>query len=181
MIHLFFAIYFLLCLCTQAFATENDSLLKKVNERLEMNDSNKAIDLLNAGIHKTPNDAELFSMRGPLLAQKKKYQLALNDYNKVIDLSTDKLLIANAYLNKALIESINKQKLKADKNFMKSIEVKPDFYISHLEYAKFLLKNGKTSKAICHFQKAKDFANGHTTTDHITSIDKLLQKAKSGK
>lgn len=160
-----------------------DSALKKVNDLLGINENDKAISVLNDAIKAEPKNAELYSMRGPLLASKKQLKAAMNDHNKVIDLASkckvDALTVANAYLNKGLVENRWNHSKAAESNFKKAIDTKPDFFLSHLEYAKFLMNQKKTNLAVSEFQKAKDFAQGHTTTERLNAIDKLLNEAKT--
>lgn len=174
-----------ICLCllgSPVLGQEASSALKQVNELLEINETDKAILVLNKAIHDEPENAELYSMRGPLLASKKQLKAAMNDHNKVIDLASkgkvDALTVANAYLNKALTENKWNHSKAAESNFKKAIDTRPDFFLSHLEYAKFLMNQKKTNLAVSEFQKAKDFAQGHTTTERVNAIDKLLNDAK---
>ncbi len=174
-----------ICLClfgSPVLGQEASSALKQVNELLEINETDKAILVLNKAIHDEPQNAELYSMRGPLLASKKQLKAAMNDHNKVIELASknrvDALTVANAYLNKALTENNWNHFKAAESNFKKAIETRPDFFLSHLEYAKFLMNQKKTNLAVPEFQKAKDFAQGHAATERVNAIDKLLNDAK---
>ena len=178
-------VFLSICLClfgSPVFAQETSSALKKVNELLEINETDKAVLVLNKAIKDETENAELYSMRGPLLASNKQLKAAMIDYNRVIELAAknkvDALTVANAYLNKALMESKWNHLKSADSNFKKAIDTRPDFFLPHLEYAKFLMDQKKINLAIPEFHKAKDFAQGHTTTERVNAIDKLLNDAK---
>ncbi len=179
-------VFLSICLClfgSPVLGQEASSALKQVNELLEINETDKAILVLNKAIHDEPENAELYSMRGPLLASKKQLKAAMKDHNKVIDLASkgkvDSLTVANAYLNKALVENRWNYFKAAETNFKKAIDARPDFFLPHLEYAKFLVQTKKPKLAIPEYMKAKDFAKGHTTTERLNAIDNLLNEAKT--
>ncbi len=162
---------------------DTHSTLKEVDDLLSINERDKAISVLNVGIKSDPKNPEFYSMRGPLLAEKRQFKAALNDYNSVIKLATkkDHFMLGGAYTNKALIENLWKQSKDAERDFKKAIQVDPKLPISYLEYGKFLMQENRTSEAVPHLEMAKKLMTGGASKKSLAEIDKLIEKAKTNK
>ncbi|MDX2105040.1 MAG: tetratricopeptide repeat protein [Candidatus Melainabacteria bacterium] len=80
---------------------------KRAAGLIEINQQEKAISVLSDGIAMTPRDAELYSMRGILLAFKGRIQEADADFKKAIEIDPKQ----SAKLNK-LLEDAKKKKSK---------------------------------------------------------------------
>lgn len=164
--------------------SEKIDFVKKALDLNQINDTKGAIAILDKGITEEPINAELYSLRGPLLANIGKYKEAMKDHNMVITLATDKkskLILSNAYLNRGLIEIKWNKPRKAEADFKKSLEVDPRLFITHLEWGKLLLSQDRKAEAIKHFKKAQQQMVGAASDKSLENVDKLLKKARGEK
>ncbi len=176
-----FILVTLLCISyfsSPASAAEVSPFWKKANELVDINETGKAIHVLDEGIANTPERAELYSLRGTLLANKGNYRAALEDHDKAIKLTSDKFLQAGSYMNKALVENKLKQTKNAERDFKKSLEIDPKLSIGYYEYGYFLLQHKRASEAIPFLERAKILLTGAAPKKRIDEVDKLLKKAK---
>lgn len=164
-----------------ASAAEISPHWKKANELVDINETDQAIHILNEGIVKTPESAELYSLRGTLLAGKGKFKAALKDHDKSIMLTTNKFLKAGSYMNKALVENKLKQTKNAERDFKKALEIEPKLSIGYYEYGYFLLKQKRAAEAIPVLEKAKKLLTGAAPKKRIDEVDRLLKEAKAQK
>jgi len=156
-----------------------EDFLKEASEHIVLNDSKAAIKILNKGIERFPNNVEMYSVRGPLLAQQKNYGAAIKDYDKVIELAPrrSEFIKAGAYLNKALLEKLNKKYQDADTNFKLAVLTDPWHSISYIEYGQFLIEQKRSLEALSYLEKAKILLYGHGPKSIIDRLEVLLTKA----
>ncbi len=177
------AVFTSFSICIGAAWADASPALKQVDDLLSINENDKAIAVLNKAIKKEPKNAELFSMRGPLLAEKKHFKAAVSDYNSVIQLASNKehFMLAGAYVNKALIENLWKKFRDAERDFKKAIAADPKLSIAYLEYGKFLIQSKRYSEAVSHLEMAKKLMIGGAPKKNIDEIDKLIERVESKK
>lgn len=158
--------------------TEEDYMMK-ASEFVEKNDSQGAIKALSEGIKKQPNNGDLYSMRGVHYHLIGKNEESLRDHEKSIELTKDKLCLASMYTNKAITEIALKQPENAERDFKKALEYKQPYYITHLEYGKFLLEQGEKSQGIEYLKMAKAKLAEVGPENFFDEADALLKKLSS--
>lgn len=161
--------------------TVEEDFILKASEFVLENDSHGAINALSEGIAKQPNNCDLYSMRGVHHHLVGKNEESLKDHQKAIELTTDKLRLASMYTNKAITEIALKQPANAEHDFKKALEFKQPYYITHLEYGKFLLDQGKRDLAIEYLTTAKNKLAEVGPENFYAEADALLKKMKEAK
>lgn len=161
----------------KAVTVEDDYILK-ASEFVQQKDSHGAINALSEGISKQPTNANLYSMRGVHYHLIGKDEESLKDHKKAIELTTEKLCLASMYTNKAITEIALKQPANAERDFKKALEYKEPYYITHLEYGKFLLDQGKRDLAIEYLKTAKAKLAEVGPEKYFAEADALLKKVE---
>ncbi|MDX2105038.1 MAG: hypothetical protein SFY67_01430 [Candidatus Melainabacteria bacterium] len=156
--------------------TVEDDYILKASEFVLENDSHGAINALSEGIAKQPDNCDLYSMRGVHYHLIGKNEESLKDHQKAIQLTTDKLRLASMYTNKAITEIALKQSANAERDFKKALEYKEPYYITHLEYGKFLLDHGKKELAVEYLKTAKAKLAEVGPENFYAEADALLKK-----
>ncbi len=158
--------------------TEEDYMMK-ASEFVERNDSKGAINVLTEGISKQPNNGDLYSMRGVHYRLIGKNEESLEDLDKAIELTKDDLGLASMYSNKAITEIALKHPESADLAFQKALSFKAPYYITQLEYGKFLIDQGKKSQGIEYLKSAKSKLAEVGPEKYFEEADALLKKLNS--
>jgi len=155
---------------------------KRAIEQIQANNPNKAIYVLTDGIKFNRSDVELYCMRGALMMNTDHFQDAMNDFNQVIkiaDKNKDKIFLADAYMNKALVESKIKKAKEAEADFKLAIENDPRLTMAYVEYAQFLIDRKRPAEAIPYLEKGKEIIKNAASKDLNKRIDLLLTTARS--
>lgn len=161
----------------KSVTVEEDYMLKASEFVLE-NNSQGAIEVLSEGIEKHPNNGDLYSMRGVHHHLIGKNEESLKDHEKAIELTNDKLRLASMYTNKAISEIALKQPENAERDFKKAPEYKEPYYITHLEYGKFLLDQGRKEQAVEVLKTARINLAKVGPANYFDEADALLKKVK---
>ena len=157
--------------------TEEEYTLKASEFVLE-NDFQGAIDVLTEGIDKYPNNGFLYSMRGVHYHLIGKNEESVKDHQMSINLTTEPLVLASMYTNKAITEVALKQPANAERDFKRALELKEPYYITHLEYGKFLLDQGRKEQGIEYLKTARAKLKECGPEKYYGEADALLKKTE---
>ncbi len=159
----------------EKFMTGEEYTLKASEFALE-NNFQGAIDVLTEGIDKYPNNGFLYAMRGVHYHLIGKNEESVKDHEMSIKLTSEPLVLASMYTNKAIAEISLKQPANAERDFKKALDLKEPYYITHLEYGKFLLDQGKKEQGIEYLKTAKDKLKECGPEKYYAEADALLKK-----
>ena len=109
--------------------------------RLRVRDYAGAIADCDQSITRYPRFGEAYVNRGAALLNLEKPQEALVELNKAIDLGLDKLHLA--YYNRAMAKEKLKDARGAYDDYMKSLELDPNFTLASDQLKRFTIVNGR--------------------------------------
>jgi Flp pilus assembly protein TadD len=133
------------------------------NEFFKAHDWQGAERMYRKALEINPNNAEVHSNLGVVLAARKRGDEAVAHYRKALEIKPD---YANAHYNLGVLLAKIERVDEAIDHFQKALEINPDYAEAHNNLGAMLAIRGQTDDAIAHYRKAiqinPDYAQAHS-------------------
>ena len=127
----------------------NNSVCQDANRFMRDNDSKGALEVLNKGMLKTPDDLQLYLARAFIYSDMSNFKDSLKDFDTAIAMSKNKPReLSEVYMCRGFMKREAKQFADYGLDLQKAVEIDPTSADAQVAYGRYLIDSGKNDAAV---------------------------------